>query len=508
MRQTQRVGWVSVTAISLAAFSFFAGLGLRGLISGVPKGKRAADSSVVYQRFASAAPRVADPDLRPATLYMEVLRKLQLYYVDPLPSNTKLATSSVEAMLARLRDPNTRLLSKAEMDALQQINQGEFPGLGAVLTVRRYSSRKEDDLAEAADEDAPKPQNSATNPGGAAARNTGPLTVTVVSVAPGSPAEKAGLQPGDRITEMDGHWVAPAHVSYRLLTQVIDPIGIQEGHPLDEEDDAPELGGTPAEREKMHKEMAEASGKWKNATDLPSTMDALMGGATGEHELTIERGAPVQTLKVKVTLAPTKVALASSRTLNPGTGYLQVAAMNGDTLRQAREALEGFQKAGVKNLVLDLRNSAGGSIEAARDLAGMLIGEQKFAVVKERDADRKLVERALVAKGASVLFKPAAITVLVNRGTAGSSELLAAALRENAGAKLVGGTTFGDGTEQEVTRLDNGTGVSITHALMLTSKGVEFDGKGLQPDVAAQGDALEAALKTLSAAPAGNGGRA
>src|SRR5438045_4179565 len=99
MRQTQRVGWVSLTVISLAAFSFFAGLGLRGLISGVPNARQAADSALIYQRVASAAPRVADPDLRPATLYMEVLRKLQLYYVDPLPSNTKLALSSVDAML-------------------------------------------------------------------------------------------------------------------------------------------------------------------------------------------------------------------------------------------------------------------------------------------------------------------------------------------------------------------------------------------------------------------------
>src|SRR5437868_5953961 len=145
MRQTQRVGWVSLTVLSLAAFSFFAGLGLRGLINGMPNARLAAERDSFYQRVASAQPRVADPDLRPATLYMEVLRKLQLYYVDPLPSNTKLALSSVDQMLAHLKDPNTRLLSKAEMDALQEINQGEFPGLGAVLTVRRYNSHKGED---------------------------------------------------------------------------------------------------------------------------------------------------------------------------------------------------------------------------------------------------------------------------------------------------------------------------------------------------------------------------
>jgi carboxyl-terminal processing protease len=91
----------------------------------------------------------------------------------------------------------------------------------------------------------------------------------------------------------------------------------------------------------------------------------------------------------------------------------------------------------------------------------------------------------------------------VDRGTAGTAELLAAALREQAGAKLVGSATFGDGTYQDVVRLDNGAGVSITRAKMLTSKGVEFDGKGLTADTTPQGDPLEAAVKALaSAAPA------
>jgi carboxyl-terminal processing protease len=86
----------------------------------------------------------------------------------------------------------------------------------------------------------------------------------------------------------------------------------------------------------------------------------------------------------------------------------------------------------------------------------------------------------------------------VDHGTSGSSELLAAALRDYAGAKLVGTTTFGDGTEQELIRLENGAGISITRAKMLTSKGVDFDGKGLQADLPATGDPIDAAVKALS----------
>jgi C-terminal processing protease CtpA/Prc len=64
---------------------------------------------------------------------------------------------------------------------------------------------------------------------------------------------------------------------------------------------------------------------------------------------------------------------------------------------------------------------------------------------------------------------------------------------------LVGSKTFGDGSQQELTLLDNGAGISITRAKMLTSKGVDFDGKGLKADVAPQGDAVDAAVKALAA---------
>ena len=78
---------------------------------------------------------------------------------------------------------------------------------------------------------------------------------------------------------------------------------------------------------------------------------------------------------------------------------------------------------------------------------------------------------------------PTAISVLVDGGTAGSAEVLAACLREARGAKLVGEKTFGDGTEQQFVPLKNGAAVSITHAQMLSPKGAELEVKGLTPDL-------------------------
>jgi carboxyl-terminal processing protease len=492
MRRKEELWWISATVLSLAALSFFAGLGLRGLFSRLTPGELVSgDPRGNYPKLASADPRVGDPDMRPAVLFDEVMKKLRIYYVEPLPSGTQLAQGSVEAMLNSLNDPNTRLLSKTEVDALQGALEGQFQGLGAVLTIRRHNTGKADEA------DAP----------GQPEGGSGVKTLTVVTVAPGSPAEKAGLEPGDRITELDGHWIAPAHLSYRLITQLTDPLGPQDLRPPSP-DDPPATVKPDPEREKARKEADEARARWKNATDLFSAMKDLMGGAQGEHELTVERGTPSKTLKVKVTLRPTEVTLFSSRKLNATTGYLQIFALNDSTPRQVSEALADFQKSGIKNLVVDLRHSAGGSLDAAREVAGILMGEVKFAVVKERDAARKLVERPVLARANGIRLKPAAASVLVDGGTAGSSELLAAALRDHLHARLVGTTTFGDGSEQELVRMDNGVGISITRGRMLTSKGGDFDGKGLKADVAPEGDPIEAAVKALSNAAPARGKRA
>ena len=138
-------------------------------------------------------------------------------------------------------------------------------------------------------------------------------------------------------------------------------------------------------------------------------------------------------------------------------------------------------------------------------MAGLFVSSGPFTILQERDAKRKLVEKPLVIKPpATPAPKFSAIAVLVDRGTAGSSEVLAAALRDHGVAKLYGSPTFGDGTEQTVLPLDNGAAVCVTSAKFLTLKRLDFDGKGLKPDVvvpAAPGldRQLEQAVKSLRA---------
>ncbi|MGV3724958.1 MAG: S41 family peptidase, partial [Actinomycetota bacterium] len=318
---------------------------------------------------------------------------------------------------------------------------------------------------------------------------------------PGGAAEKAGLHPGDRITYIDGRWIAPTHVSYRLLTQLTESLGPQDLRPRDPNDTEPiEPLPVDPEREKARKEAEEARARWKNSVELPVVLQSLVGGERGEHELTIERGHPAKTLKVKVALGRITAPQVESSKLNATTGHLHIRAFNPEVPVKVATALADFQKSGVKSLVLDLRQNPGGSIEAGREIAGMLMPGRKFAVLKERDATRtKVLDRALMTAASGAKFSPASISVLVDGGTAGTAELLASALRDQYGVKLVGSKTFGDGSQQELTLLDNGAGISITRAKMLTSKGVDFDGKGLKADVTPQGDAVEPAVKALSA---------
>src|SRR3569833_518925 len=305
MRRKEQVWWVSATGLSLAAFSFFAGLGLRGLFKGLRgmKGDRST-GLLGYPRIASTTTRGIEPDVRPQTLYFEVLRKLQLYYVEQLPSNTQLAYGSIDAMLNSLDVPNSRLLSRTEVEALNSEARGEFPGLGAVLTVKRQTGRLEDEAAAAESDQHVTGQLPSKQPGKTKAPKPAPeaprgmRTITVVSVAPGGPADKAGMHPGDRITEFDGLWIAPAHVSYRLLTQLTDSLGPQDLRPRDPNEPVEKINPDPRQ-DSAKKKADEVRERWKNATELPLVMEQLLKPNGGEHELTVERGHPTKSMKVK-----------------------------------------------------------------------------------------------------------------------------------------------------------------------------------------------------------------
>lgn len=133
---------------------------------------------------------------------------------------------------------------------------------------------------------------------------------------------------------------------------------------------------------------------------------------------------------------------------------------------------------GAKGIVLDLRNDPGGYLDVAIELGGWFLNRGEL-VVKERFHSGE--ERPFLAIGNSALAK-LPVVVLVNGGSASASEILAGALRNIRGAKIVGEKTFGKGTVQEVEHLKDGSTIKVSISEWLTPKGGKIDKIGLSPD--------------------------
>lgn len=143
-----------------------------------------------------------------------------------------------------------------------------------------------------------------------------------------------------------------------------------------------------------------------------------------------------------------------------------------------RRALSEFARSGSNKLVLDLRNNPGGYLEGAVDIASWFF-ESGTVVAREQFGDgTEIVYRS---KGYNALANTK-IILLVNEGSASASEILAGALRDKRGIKLVGVKTFGKGSVQELTPLTDKTSLKITIARWLTPSGTSLSEKGLDPD--------------------------
>lgn len=147
-----------------------------------------------------------------------------------------------------------------------------------------------------------------------------------------------------------------------------------------------------------------------------------------------------------------------------------------------KKAVQEFFASGSKKLIFDLRNNPGGYLAVSVDIASWF-SNSGDVVVRERFADGS--EEVHRSQGYRLL-KEIPTVVLVNEGSASASEIVAGALRDLDGTKLIGAKTFGKGSVQEVINLERKSSLKVTIAKWLTPKGTEINGKGLEPDVAVQ----------------------
>ncbi|HHV61476.1 MAG TPA: S41 family peptidase [Firmicutes bacterium] len=321
---------------------------------------------------------------------LEIIFLLKSYYYKEVNTtdlvNAYIEKGSIAGMLATLKDPYTRYMDPKAYKEMQENMKASFDGIGISIGM------KDDHL-------------------------------TIIAPIEGTPGERAGLKPGDRIITINGKPTRDMAQDYAV---------------------------------------------------------SLMRGPKGtEVTLGIERGG--KTFEVKIIRDTIKVPQVESKMLDKQDkiGYIYLATFFGDdTSARFEEALVRLQKEGMRGLILDLRYNTGGELDLGVDIAGKFLSSGDPIVhIVGRDGSR----HTLYA-GPGRHFK-VPMVVLVNEATASASEILSGALQDMKVAKLVGVKTFGKGLVQTIFPLSDGSAVSITTHRYLTAAGRSINHKGIEPDI-------------------------
>lgn len=307
-------------------------------------------------------------------------------YVDQPVDDEALMRGAIEGMLEALEDPHTAYLEPDQYQELTTQLQGEeeYEGIGAwVDTTSDY--------------------------------------LTIISPMPGSPAEKAGLQTGDKIYAIDGE----------------DMTGI----------------------------------------DGEVVRKKVLGPAGSTVTLTILREGE-ELFDVEITRASINVPSLDSRMLENNIGYIHLYVFGDQTRDELRSAIRELLDDDAQGLILDLRYNGGGYLTTAIDVASEFIDEGVLMYEEFGDGERKTYN---AKRGGLATDIP--LVVLINEGSASASEIVAGAIQDSGRGELVGATSFGKGSVQIPTVLKNDQGaVRITIARWLTPDGRTIHGTGLTPD--------------------------
>ncbi|HEX5395230.1 MAG TPA: S41 family peptidase [Candidatus Saccharimonadales bacterium] len=238
------------------------------------------------------------------------------------------------------------------------------------------------------------------------------------------------------------------------------------------------LSGYPAAKAGLQPKdiISAVNGRITTGMRLDAVVRQIRGPADTKVKLTIIRGSG-QPFDVTITRAKIKVPSAEHK-VDGQIGYLKVSQFSDDTVGLVRQAAKDFKAKSVKGIVLDLRSDPGGYLDSAVDIAGMWLPKGK-TVVSERRGGEVLSTRT---SGGSGEFQGLPTVVLIDGGSASASEILAGALRDNQAATLVGAKSFGKGSVQEVLHLGDGSELKVTIARWYTPAGKNIDKQGIKPD--------------------------
>ena len=227
--------------------------------------------------------------------------------------------------------------------------------------------------------------------------------------------------------------------------------------------------------------VAEVDGSSLNGLTIEEARNRIRGRKGTEVTLTLEREGEPQPITVTITRDTIVTREVVQRDLADGeVGYVRLSGFSDGAAKDFREAVADDVEAGRTKLVIDVRGNPGGYITAARDVASQFIDEGPVFWQEDASGER----RATQSTGEGVATdETIEIVLLVDRGSASASEIVAGALKDTGRATLVGETTFGKGTVQEWTQLDGAGGFRLTVAKWLTPNQTWIHEKGIDPDV-------------------------
>lgn len=208
--------------------------------------------------------------------------------------------------------------------------------------------------------------------------------------------------------------------------------------------------------------------------DAASTAEQIRGPAGTTVSLELLRGD--ETVKLSITRATISDPSVDSR-LEGEVGIIKLRRFDKDTGSASRQAAERLLAQGATSIVLDMRDNGGGYLEQTAEVAGLWLDGEP--VVSERRGDKKTDE--LRAKGSPILANTPTV-VLVNGSSASASEIVAGALQDHEVATIIGEQTFGKGSVQKLIELSGGRLLKVTIARWYTPSGASISEKGITPD--------------------------
>ena len=317
----------------------------------------------------------------------EVWELLQREHIDRADLDGEaLSDGAIRGMLQALDDPYAAYLTSEQFKLQSQDIKGFFEGIGAEVGLRDGR-------------------------------------ITIIAPIPETPAEQAGIRPGDVILQIEGE-----------TTQGISLL------------------------EAVHKIRGEKG----------TTVELLV--------LHLNSSEPVTIVITRGVIPLTSVRLL----MQVGRiGHLRLSGFTSTTEDDLKEALERFERSKGAGLILDLRNNPGGLVSSVIDVASQFLGGGRL-VLSQIDAEGRRTDWKTRSGGKGV---DVPMVVLVNAFSASASEVLSGAIMDHDRATVIGTTTFGKGSVNNLWPLDDGSGINFTVARWFTPNGTLIEGEGITPDV-------------------------